>query len=635
MTGYQYIGGAPYYFDDEGYGLEGEHTMAGETCLFENGQYVSCSTAELISAGKIGPNATYALYTDGTFKIDGTGDTYDYFNHGTRPYVADAWRIKKLEVAAGITRLGAGIMMNSYVSEVVFEEGSELKSIGKEAFKQCYKLIELELPNKVKNIDGEAFCNTTNLEKLVMPVSVTSMSTSTFKNWSALTMYVIDGSYSMEYAIENEIPYVVYKPDPEDMSGIVYLNGELWYYQDGEPCYAGLIEIDGDYYYINSSCKVVTGRYYVNKNNGLMDSDYYDFAEDGKMIPPKTGIYEEDGVKYYYKNGKKTYAGLIEIDGEYYYINSSFQVVAGRYYVNKNNGLKPSDYYFFDEDGKMVQKDGIVSEDGALYYYKNGERKYAGLIEIDGYYYYVNSSCKVVTGRYYVNMNNGLKESGYYFFDENGRMDQKTGIYTDSEGVMRYYENGFLTYAGLIKIGGYYYYVNSSAKVVTGRYYVTKHNDLMPSDYYTFDDRGRMNMKNGIVEEDDGLYYYRNGGLYYAGLIEIDGHYYYVNSKARVVTGKYSITKTNGLMEAGDYFFDETGKMILDVKNGIVQENGGLYYYRNGGLYYAGLIEIDGYYYYVNGSGRVVTGNYYVNKNNGILESGYYAFDTDGRMIVG
>jgi glucan-binding YG repeat protein len=46
-------------------------------------------------------------------------------------------------------------------------------------------------------------------------------------------------------------------------------------------------------------------------------------------------------------------------------------------------------------------KNGIVNEDGELYYYVNGVKTYAGLIQIDGNYYYVNSYCKVITNQRY------------------------------------------------------------------------------------------------------------------------------------------------------------------------------------------------------------------------------------------
>jgi hypothetical protein len=48
---------------------------------------------------------------------------------------------------------------------------------------------------------------------------------------------------------------------------------------------AGLIQIDGDYYYVKSSGELVTGAsYYVTKTNDLMPSGPYTFGDDGKMI---------------------------------------------------------------------------------------------------------------------------------------------------------------------------------------------------------------------------------------------------------------------------------------------------------------------------------------------------------------
>jgi hypothetical protein len=49
---------------------------------------------------------------------------------------------------------------------------------------------------------------------------------------------------------------------------------------------------------------------------------------------------------------------------------------------------------------------------------------------------------------------------------------------------------------------------------------------------------------------------------YYAGLIIIDGDYYYVNSSYKVVTGKYSIVNTHNLLPAGTYEFGADGKML-------------------------------------------------------------------------
>ena len=69
----------------------------------------------------------------------------------------------------------------------------------------------------------------------------------------------------------------------------------------------------------------------------------------------KNGIVEEDGVLYYYVDGVKTYAGLIQIDGDYYYVNSSCKVVtSAHYWISKTNDLLPATFYDFDETGRIV-----------------------------------------------------------------------------------------------------------------------------------------------------------------------------------------------------------------------------------------------------------------------------------------
>ena len=282
-----------------------------------------------------------------------------------------------------------------------------------------------------------------------------------------------------------------YEPEaPVLKNGIVEENGALYYYVNDVKTPAGLIDIDGELYYANSSGKIVTGRYWVTKNNGILASGYYDFAEDGKMIR-LNGIVEENGALYYYVDDVKTPAGLIEIDGELYYANSSGKIVTGRYWVTKNNGIMASGYYEFDETGKMVRLNGIVEKDGTLYYYVNDVLTPAGLIEIDGELYYANSSGKIVTGRYWVSKNNGIVASGYYEFDETGKMVRLNGI-VEKDGTLYYYVNDVLTPAGLIEIDGELYYANSSGKIITGRYWVTKNNGIMPSGYYEFDATGKM-----------------------------------------------------------------------------------------------------------------------------------------------
>ena len=221
-------------------------------------------------------------------------------------------------------------------------------------------------------------------------------------------------------------------PGATDKNGIVKDDdGVLRYYVNGKVTYVGLIEIDGDFYYVRSSGEVVTSCvYWITWTHGLKEAGYYTFDENGKLTgTPKNGIVEEDGVLHYYVNGTLTYAGLIKIGDDYYYVNSKCEVVRDcDYYITWTHDLKPQGRYHFDADGKLTGevaplKNGIYEEDGSLYFYRNGERTYAGLIRIDGNYYYVRSTCEVVHDRsYYVYWTHGLMPEGYYNFDSAGRM---------------------------------------------------------------------------------------------------------------------------------------------------------------------------------------------------------------------
>ena len=279
------------------------------------------------------------------------------------------------------------------------------------------------------------------------------------------------------------------------------LNGNLCYYVDYVKNYAGLVEVDGSYYYIASDLKAVKNcTYYVTKTNDLKPAGYYTFDVDGKMVI-KSGLVEENGDLYYYVDGAKTAAGLIEWEGNYYYIASNLKAVKGaRHYIfaDKANGLKAAGWYWFNADGTMFLE-GIREENGTKYYYKDGVKNYAGLIEISGEYYYVKSDCSVVCDRsYYVTKSNGLMPSATYTFDADGKMVIKNGIYREKLGdgneyLFYYVNNVRQVNTGLVQLDdGSYIYVRSGANLAVGSYYVSKTNGLLPKGTYTFGEDGKM-----------------------------------------------------------------------------------------------------------------------------------------------
>ena len=295
--------------------------------------------------------------------------------------------------------------------------------------------------------------------------------------------------------------------DEQFQNGIVEEGGVKYYYIDGIRVHMGMFKLDGSFYYAKSDGALIVNRtYYCERmSDSGLPAGTYGFDADGKL---KNGIVAENDSLYYYLNGALHYAGLIEIDGSYYYVRTNGEVVHGRsHWITKTNGLMSERSYQFAEDGRMIDpeikdtgKDGIVQENDSLYYYRDGVHYYAGLIEIDGSYYYVRTNGEVVHGRsYWITKTNGLMGERSYQFAEDGKMINpeikdtgKDGI-VQEDGSLYYYRDGVRYYAGLIEIDGSYYYVRTSGEVVHGRnYWITKTNGLMPEKSYTFDDNGRM-----------------------------------------------------------------------------------------------------------------------------------------------
>ena len=361
----------------------------------------------------------------------------------------------------------------------------------------------------------------------------------------------------------------------KEKSGMYDDNGVTRWIENGMVVWhAGLVKDGDDFRYFKRNGMVANIETYVAKTNGLLKAAKYTFDADGRLMKLK-GLNEDlNGNLCYYVDYVKNYAGLVEKDGSFYYIASDLKAVKNcTYYVTKTNGLKAPGYYTFDSDGKMVIKDGIVEENGDIYYYVNGAKVAAGLIEWEGNYYYFASDLKAVkNAKHFVfaDKANGLKPAGWYWFNSDGTMFLD-GI-LEENGTKYYYKDGKKNYAGLIEIEGSYYYVKSDCSLVCGRsYYVTKTNDLVPNGTYTFDKDGKMEIKNGIYREKLGdgkeylFYYVDNVRQINTGLVQLDdGSYIYVRSGANLAVGDYYVTKTNGLLPNGVYTFGDDGKMIIN-----------------------------------------------------------------------
>ena len=144
-------------------------------------------------------------------------------------------------------------------------------------------------------------------------------------------------------------------------------------------------------------------------------------------------------------------------------------------WISKDNGLLTKSTYYFGPDGRMDWKEGIVSDaDDEVRFYKDNIPAIVGLVkDTDGSYYYINSSKKAVRNTWYgisEGAANGLMPGGIYFFEEDGRMQLKEGIYREKNGDLSYYENGKAIAKGLVQDeNGDYFYFGSTKKAIKNR----------------------------------------------------------------------------------------------------------------------------------------------------------------------
>lgn len=494
------------------------------------------------------------------------------------------------------------------------------------------------------------------------------------------------------------------------LNGLIRLaNGTVQYLQNGEPTFAGLVRSDaGDYYFIGPSKRALSNITYTfpaKYTNGLLPAGTYTFDSTGKIaqLPEllagddyRNGLIRmPDGKVQYFRNGQPAFAGLLKSNaGDYYFIDPTGQAVRNREYAfsaQYANGLLPAGTYIFDSTGKIAQLpellggeslvNGLIRlPDNSVQYLKDGVPTFAGLVRSNvGDYYFIGTSKRAVTGVRYTfaaSYTNGLLPAGTYTFDGAGKMTQMpvllagtdfmNGLVRLPDGKVQYYVDGKNTFAGLVRSdAGDYYFIGPSKRAVTDTTYTfpdTYSNGLLPAGTYTFDGTGRItqlpellggtDFMNGLVRLPDGkVQYFVDGTATAAGLVQSNaGDYYFIDYTLQAVRNRryaFSRLKANGLLPAGTYTFDGTGRITQlpellsgqDCLNGLVRmPDGKVQFFENGVAAAAGLVQSDaGDYYFIGNTKRATmnaTCNISEEETNGLLPAGTYMTDGMGRVIV-
>ena len=261
VTGVMILSEGTYSFDQEGLAYQGTYVIYGEQCVFENGQFVRCTTADLIDAGLCGQTANYVLYRNGRLIVDGSGAMVDNIPNRT-PWEAHKQQIRQVVIGKDITYIGKfNFYWCSKLESVSFQEGSKLERIGwgtfgysslpqitipdsvtqidSYAFYFCSKLSSVEISenSKLTQMGGYVFKADTNLKSLYIPDSVTLIGVYLFLDATeGVTLSVAENSYAQSYAEKYGIAYVTRAPKPveiasgacgEDASWVLNSNGVL------------------------------------------------------------------------------------------------------------------------------------------------------------------------------------------------------------------------------------------------------------------------------------------------------------------------------------------------------------------------------------------------------------------------
>lgn len=446
------------------------------------------------------------------------------------------------------------------------------------------------------------------------------------------------GSYIMSFS-KFPLATGTYEFDAEGkmLDGIEIKEDGTYYYKMGKPVAAGWVKDGNDYYCFNTDGKAMVGRNWVGSylNETSLNpykSGNFVFDKDGKLA---NGVAETDDGWYYCVNGVGKAAGLVLVDGEYYYAGENGKLDTGRFWVGTypSNGLLAKGYYEFGEDGKMLN--GVVEKEDGTYYYEKGRPVDTGWLKVGDDYYVFTNGGKALTGKnwvgtYLTDTSRNPYRKGNFFFTEDGKL--ANGVVETADGWF-YYVKGVASAAGLVKVDGNYYLAETDGKLATGRVWVGSYasNDLLNKGYYEFGANGAM--LQGVVEKEDGLYYYERGNTRYMGLILRDGEYYFVQDGGKLAIGRVWVGSydCNDLLSKGNYEFGADGAML----NGFETLEDGIYYYNKGVATRLGLKVIGSDLYFITDGGKVVTGRVYVGTydSNGLLPKGNYTFDAEGKFV--
>ncbi|MCQ2069909.1 MAG: leucine-rich repeat domain-containing protein [archaeon] len=157
----------------------------------------------ILAEGKIGENATYTLWTDGSLDITGEGELFASIPRYDPYPISTFWmgnndRIQTVQFDEGITTVGGYLFAGcTNLKEIAFP--STLIRLGNGSFYGCTSLESVTLPDNLTGLGTDCFNGCTALETVCIPASVISINGNVFAGCTNLTSIDVsddNGTYS-------------------------------------------------------------------------------------------------------------------------------------------------------------------------------------------------------------------------------------------------------------------------------------------------------------------------------------------------------------------------------------------------------------------------------------------------------
>ncbi len=204
--------------DCENLTVYGYEPSAAKDYADKNGHtFVSLGASPFVAYGFVGDRVYWFLNGDGTLKICGEGETYEYNSSAKLPWYEYKGEIKSVEICSGVTTISGGAFFFYTALESV-KIADTVTVIGDHAF--CYTSIsDIELPKSVIEIGYYAFRNCSNLTSVTIGREVKNIGEGAFgKCGEGFTIYGYKESAAETYAASEEISFVVLEAT-EDVDG--------------------------------------------------------------------------------------------------------------------------------------------------------------------------------------------------------------------------------------------------------------------------------------------------------------------------------------------------------------------------------------------------------------------------------